>query len=212
MVGNDVVDLRDEDSQRELAPRFDARVFCEEELASLAASPSRARLRWRLWAAKEAGYKVAVKSDPATVFSPSRFRVYLPEDAETGVVEFFGRALPVRVVVQDEAVHAVASTDPDRLVVGALRIDPADVTVQGPDAESRAVRRFASERLARELRIDGREVEIRKRGRVPELWTNGRRAVADLSLSHHGTVVGFACEIGVGRSVRRDARASGSVL
>ena len=209
MVGNDVVDLRDEDSQREFAPRFDARVFCEEELASLDASASRARCRWRLWAAKEAAYKVAVKSDPATVFSPSRFRVHLPESAETGVVEFLDRALPVRVVVQDDAVHAVASTAPDRLVVGTLRIDPADVSVQGPDAESRAVRRFASECLARELQIDGKEVEIRKRGRIPELWTNGRCAAADLSLSHHGNVVGFACEIGGARSVRGDARASG---
>ena len=96
-------------------------------------------------------------------------------------------------------------------VVGALRIDPADVTVQGPDAESRAVRRFVSECLARELRIDGTELEIRKRGRIPELWTNGRCAAADLSLSHHGNVVGFACEIGGARSVWGDARASGTL-
>jgi phosphopantetheinyl transferase len=228
MVGNDVVDLRDQDAKLEFRPRFDARVFCDEELASLDASPDRARRRWQLWAAKEAAYKVVVKSDSATIFSPSRFRVRVSregaagEDAETGVVEFLDRVLPVRVVVRDDVVHAVVGTDRQRLVPGALdtgaldmgalvvgekRIDTAEVGGHSPDAESRAVRRFATERLAGKLRVDGTEIEIRKQGRIPELWANGRRAAADLSLSHHGDVVGFACELGGATRVRRDALA-----
>jgi hypothetical protein len=210
MVGNDVVDLRDEDSLREFAPRFDARVFSDDELASLDSSPSRSRRRWQLWAAKEAAYKVAVKADSATVFSPAHFRVSLPEGEEMGEVEFEGRALPVRVVIEDDAVHAVAGTEPDRLVVGAVRIDPADANLQSPDAESREVRRFASERLAHELHVDEQEVEIRKSGRIPELWAKGRRAAADLSLSHHGGVVGFACEISGPRPVIHAEQASGN--
>ena len=65
MVGNDIVDLLDSDALAELAPRFDDRVFCDEELASLDASPQRARRRWPRRAAKEAPYHLAVRQHPA---------------------------------------------------------------------------------------------------------------------------------------------------
>jgi phosphopantetheinyl transferase (holo-ACP synthase) len=194
MVGNDVVDLRDPDALPEHAPRFDARVFCDEELVSLDASACRARRRWRLWAAKEAAYKVAVKEDPTTVFSPSQFRVHLPEIGADGVVEMLHRVVPVRVSESDGAVHAVVTTHPDRLVAGMTRVEVDD--------PGRAVRRVALECLAVGLKMDAAALEIRKSGRIPELWIDGERAVADLSLSHHGDVVGFACEFGNMRSVR----------
>jgi hypothetical protein len=196
MVGNDVVDLRDADAGDELAPRFDARVFCAEELESLEASPARARRRWRLWAAKEAAYKVAVKADPTTVFSPSRFRVRLEDGADDGRVEVPGTnaSISVRVREEDGAVHAVARTSAAPLVAGALRVGPR-IAAKGLSA---AVRRFATESLARELRVAPGDVEIRKSGRVPELWLAGAPAEADLSLSHHGDVVAFACELSTG--------------
>ena len=78
MVGNDVVDLRDPESAPEtLHPRFDTRVFSEAERAAIAASPDAARLRWKLWAAKEAAYKLARKISPTTIFAPARFEVAL---------------------------------------------------------------------------------------------------------------------------------------
>ena len=193
MVGNDVVDLRDDDALPEAAPRFDARVFCADELASLDTSPRRARRRWRLWAAKEAAYKVALKQNPATIFAPSRFRVRLADEAELGVVEMPPGSVPVRIVEADGAVHAVASTASGRLVTGVLRIDGRD-RASGSDPGEIA-RRFAREQLAARLAVPIESLEIRKHGRVPELWQRGARAAADLSLSHHGDVVAFACEI-----------------
>ena len=78
MIGNDVVDLLDPESLPEtLHPRFDTRVFTAREREAIAASPGddAARARWKLWAAKEAAYKLARKRRPATVFSPHRFAV-----------------------------------------------------------------------------------------------------------------------------------------
>jgi len=59
----------------------------------------------------------------------------------------------------------------------------------------------ALRRLAETLGVDPADLEIRKRGRVPELCRRGRPAAADLSLSHHGAVVAFACELFEGRRV-----------
>ena len=71
-------------------PRFDARVFCERERA-LIASDATQRVRWVLWAAKEAAYKAAKKLDRATVWAPARFEVTL-EAQGRGSVAQIGRA------------------------------------------------------------------------------------------------------------------------
>ncbi len=61
MVGNDIVDLGDaETCNGPSHPGFDARVFAPVERRALAASPAPNRLRWSLWAAKEAAYKLGV--------------------------------------------------------------------------------------------------------------------------------------------------------
>ncbi len=201
MVGNDVVDLRDADAASEYAPRFDARVFCDEERASLCAGPERARRRWQLWAAKEAAYKAAVRQDPHTVFSPSRFRVHLPLQPDIpgdtvlhGLVETPVGDLPVRVFEEAGAVHALVCTDPARTVAGMTRIAINDAD---PDGPGREVRRLAGRRMASLLEVPEETIEIRKRGRIPELWVSGEPSVPPslLSLSHHGDVVGFACEV-----------------
>lgn len=192
MVGNDVVDLRDpEAAPRPSSDRFDARVFCEEELDALAASACRTRLRWRLWAAKEAAYKVCVKLDPTVVFSPSRFRVRLPEDAGGGSVETPNGGLPLLVQERDGWLHAVATAAlPGEIVFDVERFPAGG----GMDDPSASVRCFARRVLARGLGVAPEALEIRKRGRVPVLCRSGAPAPGDLSLSHHGGVVAFAYE------------------
>lgn len=191
-VGNDIVDLRDPDADSAtLSPRFDARVFSPAELRSLAACRDRTRRRWRLWAAKEATYKAAVKLVPGTVFSPVRFEVDLREGAETGTCSCDAGRFRVTCVEDDDAVHAVATRAEDGATVlaGVSRLSQ----VPDPEAASRAARSLALEALAVRLGRKSEALEIRRRGRVPELWLAGRRASADLSLSHHGGVVAFAC-------------------
>jgi len=196
VIGNDVVDLGDPETRPGARhPRFDARVFDRAELALLAGSGAPERLRWILWAAKEAAYKVARKLDPRAAFAPARFGVRLDAGLR-GRVEHAGRALPCLVRAGPDSVHAVAADaelDPERLLLGEARLGEAGA---GGGAEpGLAVRRLAIARLARHLRAAPAELAIARRGRIPELLRRGEATGLDLSLSHHGELVAFACQV-----------------
>jgi phosphopantetheinyl transferase (holo-ACP synthase) len=191
MVGNDVVDLRD----RSVAagprhPRFDARVFAPSEHRALRESAAPNPLRWAFWAAKEAAYKVAKKLDDATVWSPLRFVVHLERGLE-GAVEHEGRAIPVRVEADLERVHVIASDARE----GFARIRARVAELPAPDSDpSAAVRTLARADLAALLGAAPEALEFTRRGRIPILRVAGGEAPLDLSLSHHGRFVAWACE------------------
>jgi phosphopantetheinyl transferase (holo-ACP synthase) len=195
MVGNDVVDLRD----RSVAagprhPRFDARVFAPAEHRALRESEAPNPLRWAFWAAKEAAYKVAKKLDDATVWSPLRFVVHLesgPERGLEGAVEHAGREIPVRVEADAERVHAIA-TDV-RGAFARIRARVAELPEPGANP-SAAVRALARADLAPLLGAAPEALEFARRGRIPVLRVAGGEAPLDLSLSHHGRFVAWACE------------------
>jgi hypothetical protein len=193
MVGNDVVDLRDRDAGRADADwvRFDARVFADSERALVTGGAPRAR--WRLWAAKEAAYKLARKLDARTVFSPPRFVVRLGADG-AGLVEHGARCFEVVLSETAERVHAVARTGRavGDVAVGLVRLPDGHPDRVRPGGPSRAVRRLACDELACRLDVSPADLEVRTRDRIPELWCRGRRAPVDLSLSHHGGWVAFA--------------------
>jgi phosphopantetheinyl transferase len=190
MVGNDVVDLH---ARAVVAgprhPRFDARVFAPSEHRALRESAEPNALRWTMWAAKEAAYKVAKKLDAATVWSPLRFVVSL-HDGGGGTVEHAGRRIPVRVDADAERVHAVAIDRAEAL--DGVRARVAELS-EGADP-SAAVRRLAREELAPLLGAAPDAIEIARRERIPVLRLGGRDAPFDLSLSHHGRFVAFAAE------------------
>ena len=198
MVGNDVVDLRDPESRPEtLHPRFDTRVFTASEREVIEGSSESSRVRWKLWAAKEAVYKLLRKRVAATVFSPIRFEVDLAAPEQAIVTHGVDR---VRVAYQenDGAVHAVASSPTDRpgsLFSAWRRVDSAEWAAGSAEAPSRAVRALLCEHVATRLCVAVDEVEVRRDGRVPRLWVGQRPAAADVSLSHHGGWLGFACEL-----------------
>jgi phosphopantetheinyl transferase (holo-ACP synthase) len=191
MVGNDVVDLK----SRAVAsgprhPRFDARVFAPAEHRMLRESEAPNPLRWAFWAAKEATYKVVKKLDDATVWSPLRFVVRFERGLE-GSVEHLGREIAVRVESDGERVHAIATDAHD----GFSRIRARVAELPAPDADpSAAVRALAREDLAPLLGAEPGSLEIGRRGRIPLLLVGGRAAPLDLSLSHHGRFVAWACE------------------
>lgn len=205
MLGNDIVDLRDSESDPEtLHPRFDARVFAPVEREALALCEQPEILRWQLFAAKEAAYKATKKVEPHAVFSPVRFEVMLEaenENVREGAVTRGERRCKVRVETRDGAVHAIARLEDDDaprastpLVHGVLRVAGDTENPLDPEAQGRLVRSFSCERLGPALGVNPRDLEIRKRGRIPELWLRGAPSHLDLSLSHHGSVVAFACE------------------
>ena len=192
MLGNDVVDLSDPETQGPRHARFDARVFTREERAALAAAPDPDRLRWSLWAAKEAAYKCLKKLAPETCFSPARFAVRL--DTETsGTVEAGGRRLRVALFREGDALHAVASDTADpgaALRALAQRSDDED--------PSQAVRALAREAVAAELGCHPEQLAIVRDGRRPRLRGIGGLPELDLSLSHHGRFVAAALERALG--------------
>jgi phosphopantetheinyl transferase (holo-ACP synthase) len=186
MVGNDVVDLRARIVSGPRHPRFDARVFAPSEHRALRESAEPDALRWKLWAAKEAAYKVAKKLDDAAVWSPVRFVVSL--SGGEGSVEHAGRDIPVRIQSDAERVHAVASDGAGSLA----RVRSEVGELPEPEADpSAAVRALACRGMAQLL---PGSLEIAKRGRIPVLRMDGRDAPFDLSLSHHGRFVAWAAE------------------
>jgi phosphopantetheinyl transferase (holo-ACP synthase) len=194
MLGNDVVDLGDPETRAgSRHPRFDVRVFDETERVLIAASPERDRERWLLWAAKESAYKAARKEDPRTIFAPSRFVVRRDADGRLGVTAG-ARAFRIDVRANVDHVHAVArrTGDPPRILCTAVAsLAPAE----RDGAESLAVRRLAITALAARLDVPAADLAVRREGRIPTLWLRGCRTAADLSLSHHGRFVAFACTI-----------------
>lgn len=190
MVGNDVVDLADlEVCNGPAHPRFDARVFAPEERRALEAESVPNRLRWTLWAAKEAAYKLAVKRDPNVIFSASRFVVTLDQSLQ-GEVEHPGGRVAVTLATRGDAVHAVAHDAAAPEIVTAL------ASWAGAADASGAVRRLAVRDVAARLGVRESHVRIGRRGRVPTLSLCGSDRHLDLSLSHHGRYVAFACQIG----------------
>jgi phosphopantetheinyl transferase (holo-ACP synthase) len=194
-IGNDVVDLADPETREQgLHPRFDERVFRPEERALLGARDSAHVVRWALWAAKESAYKAEKRVDPGVVFSPKQLAVELsdlPTVGGKGVAEgrvvHRGHALDLQVHVDGTRLHAVARSTG---MAGALLLWRVERAASEP---SGAVRRLASTAIASALDLDPEGVRIARR--PPVALHRGRPLVTDLSLSHHGRFVAFACAL-----------------
>jgi phosphopantetheinyl transferase (holo-ACP synthase) len=205
MLGNDVVDLEDRETAPGAAhPRFDERVFAAEELEWLRRSRSPGRLRWVLWAAKESAYKAAKKLDPRTIFSPRRFVVRL-EASNVGWVRLGERRFSIVARVERAVCHVIACAELPRgvIVVSGLRRLVSEACKR-PPLPGRAVRRFALDEMTPWLGVRAGDLELVSEGRVPRLRLGGRPVPADVSLSHHGRFIAFACAVG-GLSVRASA-------
>jgi 4'-phosphopantetheinyl transferase EntD len=194
-IGDDVVDLHDVAPRH---PRFDARVFSPAERAVLGTAPDGDRLRWLLWAAKESAYKAARKQDARTTFSPPRFVVRL-EPAGRATVECGARRFAVDLTIGPTHVHAVARSEgaPPMLMCRGVGLRPDDL------ADGVAARRLAVHELGRVLGVAPETLRIRREQRMPVLWIAGRPSGVELSLSHHGRFVSFACAIPLSETAGR---------
>ncbi len=192
-VGNDVVDLADPQTRLSaLHPRWGDRVFCAAERRALEASRSRHRLHWALWAAKESAYKARKRLEPEAVFSPKEFEVELsPLPATGGVavgrVFHRGEAFELEVRIHGASVHAVATSEGE---AGARVLWKVEETRCDPGV---AARRLAARAIGSALGLD--PAGLRIVGRPPVALDRGRRLEVDVSLSHHGRFVAFACTL-----------------
>jgi phosphopantetheinyl transferase (holo-ACP synthase) len=193
MLGNDVIDLGDPETRAGAShPRFDARVFTPDERAALASAAQPERLRWQLWALKEAAYKCLKKLAPETCFSPQHFAVRLSNERALGV-EHAGRRLRVALWQEGDALHAIATdgADPEHDVLRVLRALPSAAE---PARASAAVRALARDVAAAHLGCAPDELGFASAGRAP-LFTRGAAPLAlDLSLAHHGRFLAAAVE------------------
>ncbi len=76
-----------------------------------------------------------------------------------------------------------------------------ELTAEESSDPSREARRFAAITVAARLGLPVAHLRIERSGRIPQLIFDGSAALADLSLSHHGSFVGFVCRIGPRRRV-----------
>jgi phosphopantetheinyl transferase len=190
MVGNDVVDLSDPESSRDAChSRFDRRVFTPEEFEARSTDHTDVQWRWILWSAKEAAYKAARRECAGVRFSPARFVVKLDRSL-CGSVRVGLCRWPVRVRIDGNCVHAVVIANESfaSTLSGSRRLTAAEL--RDP---SQGIRRFALASIAAGLGVSTSDLGIEKTSRIPQLIVAGEAAPVALSLSHHGSYVGFAC-------------------
>lgn len=207
MIGNDVVDLSDpETPASQLNPRFDQRIFTADELQRLAHSRQPHRLRWLLWAAKEASYKSGRKTMPDLVFSPRRFAtrkalaptpaksIVGPQLGETDVlqVDHPDGNYKVKILSGPSHVHALATPITPSLatvdvVATVFRLDDAPLTRPSDEIRQRAIAY-----LAPFLDMRASRLQIVTRRKIPYLLGPEGEKLGDLSLSHHGRFLAIA--------------------
>jgi phosphopantetheine--protein transferase-like protein len=204
LLGNDVVDLDDPDSQDILEnTRFLERVFADTEREALAATSDvhAHRFAWTLWAAKEAAYKALLPVRPELIWSPRTFVVADGAASEKGNAEHAGGEVVSGLVRHADgdllafSVHGTQAylhvicvgrvASPGSCVPPAPReagiIHACETIPEGRD-ESTAVRELAITLFAR-LHGTG---PLQITGEIPRFVQDGRPVEAPLSLSHHG--------------------------
>lgn len=202
-VGNDVVDLRDPESQpAAIHARFDERVFGPYERACIRDADSPHRARWALWAAKESAYKVARRLDRRIHFSPQAFSVRIPGrklsagEPFPAEVSHAAHRFDVDLLSTDDWVHAVASPCGGSREEVGWKIDVLPLTAghaAGCCGASERVRRLARSAIASALSLVPSDLVIAAAAkRAPEVWWRGRRLAVHLSMSHHGRFVACA--------------------
>jgi len=207
MLGNDVVDLHDQDSWPETyRPGFDERVFSPDERWAIAHDLDPLARRWAHWGAKEAAYKLVRQIDSTFVFSPGRLVACYASVASGagGRIERRGNLsinrpdtaggfselrIELRSFETSERIHVIAV--PAGTDWGAVDSSVERLEIDQKDA-SAAVRRMAVAEIGRRLGVDLDRLSIGRRGRIPTVLLDGSETSLSLSLSHHGKWISYA--------------------
>jgi hypothetical protein len=149
-------------------------------------------MRWILWSAKEAAYKAARQENAKAIFSPARFVVQL-DPTLRGFVTHEDRRWPVHIQHRDDCVHALVVIDEDGRDEGSRVIwEARRLTATELGDPSQSVRELAVATIAERLGVSAATLRVQRSGRIPQLLVAGTNNASALSLSHHGSYVGFA--------------------
>ena len=202
IVGNDVVDL---ELMGEPSEGFVARVLAPEERRA----PPTAADVWRLWAAKEAAFKILARRDRRLPFVHARFVV----DVEAGLVRHPRGEVRVRWGQHGAALGCVGWQGAGACTTAVATAEEAEAAAAGFTLSAReasgvtgllsvAVRLLAKNLLCRRLGRSWTDVELLRPGAgPPEVWLGGAPAPdIGISLAHDGRFV--ACAVGLDASAR----------
>lgn len=205
LIGNDLIDLRTPEAQGKADHgAFLRRVFTPGEAERIRKASDPHRMLWRLWAGKEAAFKIARKRVSSTLFAHRSFEVEQAAQEAVGRVHLRGVpgledvVFPVQWEVTASFIHCIASENDhhaDRMWSGVEAPDAAVLLAAG--GESQAVRHLAR-RLAREAGLGEIEVVRDAVGMgfgPPRLCRAGSAEPLgewDVSLSHDGCLVAAA--------------------
>ena len=206
-VGNDIVDLTDpETAPGAHHPRFPDRVCCPEEQRRLREMDDPNALLWRYWCAKESAFKALRKVMPTLPFSLREFRTRWKSEASGQTV--FGQVLAAGYVAEITVeghpwyLHAIARVVlPDRNAIVPGEEMSGVRQLAGDCSVSVEARRFLTEAVAPMLRCHPDELRVvrsRERRTPPQLLVRNMPSNVDISLSHHGRFVAYACALPVG--------------
>lgn len=198
MLGNDIVDLADLETQPGAQhPRFDARILNSEEMEFLSRHANPHRVRWTFWAAKEAAYKWLRKQDESVIFSPSSLSVSFLDDAlESGGVEVGHTRLHVEWCQRADFVHALVFDETTRQSSAPRLVHVERMGNEEVPAEraSLRLRELVIAHFAEEFETDASHLRIVREGKIPRLEKKGTMLEVDLSFSHHGRYAAFAAQ------------------
>lgn len=210
VLGNDIVDLMDPDSDpTTLHPRFLDRAFGAEEREWMDAENTGGRSKlWIRWAAREAAFKALRQWDPDAPCSWQEFVVDMLRDDRLTVRHPRGSFSGLVVQVPGAAVQVVCTASGDRQepagsglmlleeALGRVHVFCAEVeqeALRGRQApsESELLRGWAKDRIAKTIGLSKPAVILETPRGVPYLAVNGIRR-GTLSLSHHGRFLAAA--------------------
>ena len=103
------------------------------------------------------------------------------------------RRWPVHIQHRGDCVHALVVIDEDGRDEGGRVIwEARRLTATELGDPSQSVRELAVATIAERLGVSTATLRIQRSGRIPQLLVSGTNNASALSLSHHGSYVGFA--------------------
>jgi len=209
-VGNDIVDLTLKDNiGKSHDYRFLNRVFTASEQNFLNQSTNKDASLWKMWAAKEAAYKILKKCDPDLIFSHLKFVVTAQECQTRGMVKHHDKVISVRWEENADWVHCIAhmqSEDcPYRHFVWQVSSLAEHVSSKIPfssresasiySSASRSVR-VQTKKLLQKLGLEQVEIVrelLKNKFGPPFIMDSGHKNEdCDISMSHDGNFVASA--------------------
>lgn len=191
MIGNDVIDLIDPESQPQRQHRrFDKLAFSSEERRVLRRMGNSHTQRWAMWAAKESAYKLFKQTDSSVRFTPRRFEVSW-EAHDRCTVANNGNIAWVQLRFGVDYVHALALAEApnDDCLLPPVAIIRLDSPPQRPPSVE--IRKLVKQMAALWLDRSPADLQVVTEEKIPRLVNANGDHCAHLSLSHHGRYMAF---------------------